>query len=173
VDGFELGIKDPVVFQIPRPSILGMENAPRVPRSAQSDPGGKPGAPLKVPPEALKIVAPGTHIVVKPGETIHLEVKIQDGIILPDNIFVISPGFVLEDPKVVLGYDFLVPKDYAQGMLTLIVIGKWLQDGQAVLSSDSITVTVVDPVKKCFKDCVDQNKDIEMCVNECREADKV
>ena len=98
------------------------------------------------------ITNPAAQAQVLPGDTVHLQVQVNKNISKPGTVFIVTPFKVLEDASAALGYNIQIPENQPKGPITVVVIGKWLNPAEHILS-DSVTFHVVDKSEQCLKDC--------------------
>ena len=101
----------------------------------------------------LHIIPPKNGTTVTAGEVVRLKITVAPGIQPPKSIFIVSPMYVFEDTALTYRYDLRIPKDYPKGSLSVVVIGRWRDDQEEHLSSDTIIFEVISPMEKCLKDC--------------------
>jgi len=107
---------------------------------------------------SLRIISSTRGGTVVPGDRLYVRVRVSGADRPPDRIFIVSPIFALEDDKPAYTYQLNIPKDQPAGGLTIIAIAKWVEGGEEILTSESITFEVIDPNEACAKNCSASNK---------------
>jgi len=117
--------------------------------------GSEPQSPIDK--NSIKIISPPDRSPVAPGDIVNIKVRLAKGTIPPVQIYVVSPIYTLEDRSVSNEYNLRIPGDYPKGELTVVVIGRWIVNGNEILLSDSVTLNVIDKKERCLHGCVSQD----------------
>ena len=103
---------------------------------------------------ALKILQPHQNTHVKPGEVVFIEISVQNDVVPPDDIYVISPNYILEDKGHHYRYDLKIPELQQVGPFTILILARWREEKETQVASQSLTLHVIDPTKDCLVNCL-------------------
>lgn len=105
----------------------------------------------------IKLKALKTDISVAPGARYPVKVELSKEIkVKPAKIYVISPDYLYEDFSGEGIYQVKVPPHHPIGPFQILVIAEWSKGENMPTLSDSLTLNVVDPFKKCQDSCLNE-----------------
>jgi len=102
----------------------------------------------------LMIMQPVEASIIKPGDIVHIEIRISQDIKKPDSIFILTPIYVLEDKSLSCQYDIKIPEEQELGNFPIGVMASWKNSEQKITTiSRSVTLQISDPTQDCIDDC--------------------
>ncbi len=130
IDAQNLGRSEPITLTIRRDQIPDLTPLPqkRLPQE-----------------EDFAVLGPPAGTSVRPGTVVHIGIQIPADVSRPQGVYIISPNDIFEDRGSLYQYDIRIPKDQPQGPFVVVVMARWEQ-GQEIVLSKSITLEVTGEV---------------------------
>jgi hypothetical protein len=91
----------------------------------------------------FQVIGPELGAPIFPGAVVHIGVRVPKDVRAPSGVYIISPNYVFEDADLRYQYDVRIPRDQPLGPFVVVVMARWGQTNEIVLSK-SITLQIVD-----------------------------